>query len=157
MFDSFSEITLNEKLKEKATVAFVLKPTSAKRAIKDKKVSWEIKNLSLSPKLIVEYIPKRRFPLDKPSNGKIINDSGRIKLTWDNPDHPDFKGVKVIKNAYRKPLSSHDGQKLYAGSDDYTYDDFGAKDIDKYYAIFTYDDVPNYSEPIIVEYKANKE
>jgi len=155
MFDTFAEITLNEKLKNKSTVAFVLKPTSSKRAIKDKQVSWEVKNIALSPKLIVEHIPKRRYPLDKITNAKLINDNGRIKLTWDNPEDDDFKGVKVIKNAYRAPLSSHDGQKLYAGTDNYTYDDFGAKDIDKYYAIFTYDDVPNYSEPIILEYKAN--
>lgn len=63
-------------------------------------------------------------------------------------------GIKVIKNPYRKPLSSHDGQKIYAGKDNYTYDEFGAKDKNKYFAIFTYDDVPNYSEPIILEYKA---
>lgn len=155
MFDTFAEMTLNDKLKDKATIAFVLKPTSSKRAIKDKKVSWEVKNIALSPKLIVEHIPKRRYPIDKVTNAKLINDNGRIKLTWENPEDDDFKGVKVIKNAYRPPLSSHDGQKLYAGTDEYTYDDFGAKDIDKYYAIFTYDDVPNYSEPIILEYKAN--
>ena len=72
MFDSFSEITLNEKLKEKATVAFVLKPTSSKRAIKDKKVSWEIKNLSLSPKLIVEYIPKKFSRISRRKNRNRI-------------------------------------------------------------------------------------
>ena len=81
-------------------------------------------------------------------------DNGKVKISWTNPEDIDFKGVKVIKNAYRVPLSSHDGQKLYAGVDSYTFDDFGAKDVSKYYAIFTYDDVPNYSEPIILEYKA---
>ena len=30
-----------------------------------------------------------------------------------------------------------------------TFDDFGAIVIPKYYAIFTYDNVPNYSEAII--------
>jgi hypothetical protein len=48
--------------------------------------------------------------------------------------------------------TSQNGQKLYAGADEYTLDDFGATDINKYYAIFTYDNVPNYSEPIILEY-----
>lgn len=111
------------------------------------------KNQSLSPKLIVEHIPRRRVAVEKVSNAKLIKENGKIKLTWDNPNDPAFKGVKVIKNAYRKPFSTHDGQKLYAGADNYTFDDFGgAKDIVKYYAIFTYDDVPNYSEPTIIEY-----
>ncbi len=151
-FDTFSEITLNEKLKEKSNVSFVLKPTSSIRGIKNKSVSWEVKNQSLSPKLIVEHIPRRRVAVEKVSNAKLIKENGKIKLTWDNPNDPAFKGVKVIKNAYRKPFSTHDGQKLYAGADNYTFDDFGAKDIVKYYAIFTYDDVPNYSEPTIIEY-----
>ena len=152
-FDSFSEITLNEKLKSKSDVAFVLKPTSSKKANKNKRVSWEIKNQSLSPKLIVEHIPKRRFPVEAVKNVQLSQENGKIKITWDNPNDSELKGVKVIKNAYRKPFSTHDGQKLYAGLDSYTYDDFGAKDIDKYYAVFAYDEVPNYSEPVIIEYK----
>ncbi|WP_419769844.1 MAG: M14 family zinc carboxypeptidase [Candidatus Marinarcus sp.] len=154
VFDSFSEIILNEKLKEKADITLVLKPTSAQKVIKDKSVSWEISNHNLSPKLVVEHIPKRRYPVSKVNNAQLIMEAGKIKVMWENPKESDFVGAKVIKNAFRKPLSPQDGQKLYAGTDNYTYDDFGAKDIDKYYAIFTYDDVPNYSEPIILEYKA---
>ncbi len=110
-FDTFSEITLNEKLKNKSNVSFVLKPTSSKKAIKDKNVSWEVKNKSLSPKLILEHIPKRREPVKKVTNAKILKENGKIKITWDNPKEDGFKGVKVIKNAYRKPYSTHDGQK----------------------------------------------
>jgi carboxypeptidase T len=154
MFDSFSEIILNEKLKNKSSVAFVLKPTSSVKVIKDKNVSWESKNSSLCPKLIIEYIPKRRYPIEKVTNAQLVLENGKIKISWTNPKDNDLKGVKVIKNPFRKPLSPQDGQKLYAGMDEYTFDDFGAKDINKYYAIFTYDDVPNYSEPIILEYIA---
>lgn len=153
-FDTFAEITLNEKLKTKSDISFVLKPTSSKKSIKNVNVSWEIKNQLLSPKLIIEHIPKRRFPLPKVTNAKISQENGKIKLTWDNPKDESLKGVKVIKNAYRIPYSTHDGQKLYSGLDEYTFDDFGAKDIDKYYALFTYDEVPNYSEPVVIEYKA---
>ena len=156
MFDTFSEKILNEKVKDKTNVSFVLKPTSSKKVLKDKKVSWEIKNISLSPKLIIEHIPKRRIPLAQVKNAKIFEDNGKVKITWENPVDIDFVGVKVIKNPFRAPYSSYDGQKLYAGKDVYTYDDFGAMDIDKYYAIFTYDDVPNYSKPIILKYSANK-
>jgi hypothetical protein len=154
VFDSFAEIVLNEKLKAKADISFVLKPTSSNKTLKDKYVSWEVNNNSLCPKLIIEHIPKRRLPIEQVKNVKLSIENGKIKVTWDNPIHTDFVGVKVIKNRYRKPLSHQDGQKLYAGTDEYTFDDFGAKDIDKYYAVFTYDDVPNYSKPIIVEYKA---
>ncbi|MCP4970772.1 MAG: zinc carboxypeptidase [Arcobacter sp.] len=151
-FDTFSENVLNDKLKAKSKISFVLKPTSSKKVIKNKTVSWEINNSCLSPKLILEHIQKRRFPIEEVKNAKIIKENGKIKITWDNPENENLAGIKVIKNAYRPPHSSHDGQKLYAGHDDYTYDDFGAKDIEKYYAIFTYDDVPNYSKPVIIKY-----
>lgn len=154
LFDSFSERMLNEKLNEKADISFILNPTSSKKGIKDKKVSWEIKNQTLSPKLIIEHIPKRRFPLKSVTNLKTIVENGKIKLTWKNPSNNSLVGVKVIKNPHRKPINHQDGTKIYAGKDDYTFDDFGAKDINKYYAVFTYDNVPNYSEATIVEYKA---
>jgi len=153
MFDEFANRTLNQKLKERSDVAFVLKPTSSKKALKDKTISWETTNKELSPKLVIEHIHKRRSPVAQVKNAKIINENGKIKLIWDNPEDKDFRGVKVIKNPYRAPISHKDGQKLYAGRDNYTYDDFGAKDINKYFSIFTYDDVPNYSKPIIVKYK----
>jgi hypothetical protein len=152
IFDSYSEIVLNEKLKNKSDIAFVLKPTSALKNLKNKKVSWETKNISLEPKLIIEHIPKRRFPIEQVSNLSLSIENSKIKLNWTNPKNGDLKGVKVIKNAFRKPVSHQDGQKLYAGMDEYTYDDFGATDINKYYAVFTYDDVPNYSQAVIIEY-----
>lgn len=153
MFDEFANRTLNQKLKERGDVKFVLKATSSKKAIKDKIVSWETDDKELSAKLIVEYIPKRRYPVSQVKNAKIIDEDGKIKLTWDNPKDKDFRCVKVVKNPYRPPISHKDGQKLYAGPDNYTYDDFGAKDITKYYSIFTYDDVPNYSTPVVLMYK----
>ena len=152
MFDTFAEIELNKKLQDKSNVAFVLKPTSSKKILKDSIVNWATQDDDLSPKLIIEYIPKRRNPVDVIKNLKILKDNGKIKLTWDNPDHRDFAGVKVIKNPFREPYSNNDGQKLYAGKDNYTYDNFGATDIEKYYAVYTYDEVPNYSKPIIIKY-----
>jgi len=152
MFDSFAEIELNKKLQDKSSIAFVLKPTSAKKVIKNSVVNWATQDDELSPKLIIEYIPKRRNPVNTIENLKLLKEDGKIKLTWDNPKDKDFGGVKVIKNAFREPFSNNDGQKLYAGRDNYTYDDFGALDIEKYYAVFTYDEVPNYSEPVIIKY-----
>jgi hypothetical protein len=155
MFDSFAEMELNKKLREKSDVTFILKPTSSKKILKNKKISWEIKDHELAPKLIIEYVPRRRFAIDTISNLRLIKENNKIKLMWDNPDHKDFVGVKVIKNAFRAPYSHMDGQKIYAGKDSYTFDDFGAKDIVKYYAVFTFDSVPNYSQPIIIKYEPN--
>jgi len=33
----------------------------------------------------------------------------------------------------------------------YTFDNFGDKDVHKFYAVFSYDDVPNFSEPVTLE------
>ena len=155
MFDSFARIELNKKLKFKEDINFILKPTSSKKTLKDKTISWELENNELCPKLIIEYISKRRFPIEEVQNEMISCENNKIKLSWLNPSHNDLKGVKVIKNAFRAPLSHKDGQKLYAGSDEFTFDEFGAKDVDKYYAIFTYDDVPNYSKAVIIKYSKN--
>lgn len=152
MFDTFAEIAINKKLQDKSNVILVLTPTSAKKVTKNTCVSWEAEVPDLAPKLIIEHIPKRRNPVDQVTNAKITTVNGKMKLTWDNPTCNDFKGTKVVKNAYRPPLSHVDGQKIYAGTDNHTIDDFGAKDIEKYFSIFTYDDVPNYSEPVVVKY-----
>ncbi|NQY25126.1 MAG: peptidase [Campylobacteraceae bacterium] len=156
MFDSFAQIELNKKLKNKVDVSFILKATSSKKFIKNKTISWELLNNDLAPKLIIEHITKRRFPIKEVENAKIINDNGKVKIIWENPKDKELKGVLVIKNPYRAPLSQVDGQKLYAGNDEFTYDEFGSKDISKYYAIFTYDDVPNYSKPVFIRYEAKK-
>jgi len=78
-----------------------------------------------------------------------------IKLSWKNPKDEAFKGVIVVKNPFHIPSSPYDGQKLYGGKDAYTYDNFGALDESKYYAVFTYDDVPNFSEPCSVFYRVD--
>lgn len=153
VFDTFARNQLNEKLREKANVAFVLKPTTSHKIQQNKIVHWLAHDNDLSPKLIIEYIPKRRYAVEKINNPKILKENGKIKLTWENPKNKDFAGVKVIKNPFRKPYSNNDGQKIYAGKDNYTFDSFGATDIPKYYALYTYDDVPNYSDPIIIKYK----
>ena len=153
MFDSYAEIELNQKLQDKSSVAFVLKPTSSKKVIKDRQITWETKDSELSPKLIIEHIPKRRYALDTVKDVKCSLENGKIKLQWKNPEHKDFVGVKVIKNPFRIPYSHIDGQKIYAGMDNYTFDDFGAKDITKYYAVFTYDNVPNYSQPVYIKFE----
>ena len=75
-----------------------------------------------------------------------------IKLQWRTPDDEFFRGVVVVKNPFRVPCSPYDGQKIYGGLDNYTFDNFGDVDTDKYYAVFSYDEVPNFSEVNYIKY-----
>jgi hypothetical protein len=45
-----------------------------------------------------------------------------------------------------------DGVKIYGGTATYTFDNFASFDKEKYYAVFAYDDVPNFSEPAVIKY-----
>lgn len=151
-FATFSLLHLNEARKRREKVHFRLRPTTSRTLKLENLVEWHTKDKSKAPLLVIQYLKKRRQPVPKVSNLRISDDNGQIKLSWDNPLHDDFRGVRVIRNAFREPRSPYDGDKLYGGQDEYTYDTFGAKDISKYYAVFTYDDVPNYSEATVVHY-----
>ena len=145
IFDTFSLDELQKRVDKEVT--FVIRASSNNISLKNRGVEWNIKDEVLSPKLIIEYI-------EKPLNNNLevtnlrysLNSHNKILLQWDNPKSDDFKGVRVIKNPFRVPQNPFDGQKLYGGKDNYTIDSFGAIDIDKYYAVFTYDEVPNYSK-----------
>lgn len=152
-FSSFSLQHLNELMKSREKAYFILRPTSSRPIKEDNIAEWHVQDKEKAPCLYIHSIPKRRYPVAKVSNLKWQHENGKLKLTWDNPLNDDFRGVRVIKNAFREPKSPYDGDKLYGGKDNYTYDSFGARDISKYYAVFTYDEVPNYSEPAVVKYE----
>lgn len=75
---------------------------------------------------------------------------------WNIPEDEDFVGTYVVRNRFHPPTNHLDGDKIYAGRDNYTFDDFGSTAMDKYFALFTYDNVPNYSKPVIIEYKGEE-
>jgi len=154
LFDSYGIQEFGNRLKEKRPVAFLLRPSSAQKLVKNSIVEWHSSHPEYTPKLVIEFLHKRKKPVSSVSDLKYTISNGKIKLSWKNPTDKDFKGVFVIKNPFREPISPYDGDKLYGGPDNWTYDDFGALDVDKYYAVFTYDDVPNFSEPVILKYKA---
>ena len=150
IFDHYSRLALEDVHKANKNAKFIIKPTSSD--IKDHIVDWHGKDSKNSVKLVVKYINRRKVAVSQVTNLKVQNEKGQIKLTWDNPTDEDFKGVYVVRNRFHTPKNHLDGDKIYAGGDNYTYDDFGNINIDKYYAAFTYDDVPNYSEPVIINY-----
>jgi len=153
----FDKHAISEMLKnadEHSKVVFIVSASSQKSFCKGQSVNWcDIKRVK-RPSLVINYIKKRRNAPLAVENlvTKIENDM--IKLEWDYPNDDACKGFLVVKNRFRVPCSPYDGQKLYGGSDNYTYDNFGDKNIEKYYAVFSYDDVPNFSKVEYIKYKS---
>ncbi len=156
IFDTYVIQELIDATSEGQKLRFIIYATSHKSFAKSCSVSFVDKKLAHKPKLVVNYIKKRRNGVAKVSNLRYSTENNMIRLDWDNPKDEAFGGVIVIKNRFHVPCSPYDGQKLYGGTASYTYDNFGAKDIDKYYAVFTYDDVPNFSEATSLKYEGSK-
>jgi predicted deacylase len=150
IFDNYSRLALENVHKEKKIAKFVIRPTSSD--IKNHIVNWHCVDSKNSVRLTVHYIKRRRDPIESISNLKlsIDNDTDKIKLNWDNPVTDDFIGVFVVRNRFHIPKNHLDGDKIYAGKDNYTQDSLGNKNIAKYYTVFSYDNVPNYSKPISI-------
>ena len=152
IFDSASRLELENFHEQSKPVAFLIRPTLAS-ATKNHIIDWYDKKSPEVVKLIIKYIRRRKEAVAPVKNLKATIEKGMVKLTWENPNDEDFVGAYVVRNRFHPPKNPHDGVKLYAGKDNYTYDNFGNTKIAKYYAVFTYDDVPNYSEPIILRYE----
>jgi len=145
-FDTLSKNVLDEMHQEGKTLKLVIKPTSALGA-RNRITKW-----SDDVELIVKYIEKRRNPVASVENIKISKENKMIKLSWDRVDDDALSGYYVVRNSFHPPKHFMDGVKLYGGKDTWTYDNFASFDKEKYYAVFSYDDVPNFSKPAIVRY-----
>jgi len=148
IFDHYSKLALEDVHRENKIAKFVIRPTYSD--IKNHIVKWHGKDSNNSVKLVVNYIKRRKEPIESISNLSLSLENDKIKLNWSNPNNEDFRGVYVVRNRFHIPKNHLDGDKIYAGKDNYTYDDFGNKNIAKYYSVFAYDNVPNYSEPLYV-------
>lgn len=155
VFDKYTISEIEERVEstqDDEKLIFVMYATSEKSFCKNESVSWLDSKRFNRPRLTINYIKKRRQGVEKVSDLRYSLDNGQIRLDWKNPDDDAFRGVLVVKNPFHVPSNPYDGQKLYGGRDSYTYDSFGSKEVHKYYAVFTYDDVPNFSEATFVEY-----
>jgi len=146
---AIEEMLINAQENSKAV--FVISASSHKSFCKSQNIDWCDSKRENRPSLIINYIKKRRTAPKVVENLRHSIENGIIKLEWDRVNDESSKGVIVIKNPFKIPSSPYDGQKLYGGSDNYTYDNFGEKDIHKYYAVYSYDDVPNFSKPQYIE------
>jgi len=145
-FDTLSKIALDEMHQEGKTLKLVIKPTSS-LGMKDRIVEW-----SSDAELVVKYIDKRRNPVAAVENLTLSKENKMIKLSWDKVEDEALSGYYVVRNSFHTPKHFMDGVKIYGGKDTWTYDNFGSFDKEKYYAVFSYDDVPNFSEAATLKY-----
>jgi hypothetical protein len=145
-FDTLSKMVLNEMHQEGKTLKLIIKPTSS-LGVKNRIIEW-----NSDVELIVKYIEKRRTPVAQVENLKITKENKMIKLSWDSVNDEALKGYYVVRNSFHTPKHFMDGVKIYGGQDIYTYDNFASFDKEKYYAVFSYDNVPNFSEPAMIKY-----
>ncbi len=150
IFDQYSKLALEEKQKNGEEAKFVIHPTSV--LSRDHLINWSNKGKK-SAKLMVKYIKRRKNPLPSVVNLNYKIEGKKIKLMWDKIEDNDLVGYYVVRNRWHTPKNPFDGVKLYAGVDNYTFDIFGSTKIDKYFAVFTYDNVPNFSQGTTIEYK----
>ena len=156
VFDTYAIEEMLNYTTQSAKVIFIISASSQKPFCKSQSVSWGDSKRGKRPSLVINYIKKRRNPPKSVENLRYSIDNGIIKLQWDIPNDDAYKGAIVVKNPFKVPCSAYDGQKLYGGMDNYTYDNFGDKNTPKYYAVFSYDDVPNFSKPTFIEFNFNE-
>ena len=152
VFDTYAIEEMLHRTKESDKAVFIISASSENPFSKLQNIDFIDAKKINKPSLVINYMKKSHKAPNSVDNLKQTIENGTIKLTWENPKD-NFSGVIVVKNPFRVPCSPYDGQKLYGGSDNYTYDNFGDTNVDKYYAVFSYDDVPNFSNPEIIEYK----
>jgi hypothetical protein len=143
--DAYAVSRLEDSWEKGWPVAFAIVATSAMRLAKNTIAEWHNGKNDEAPRLVLNLLNRRRGPVADVTQLILHRDGDVLKLSWDNPTDPDFRGVIVVKNSFRVPKSPYDGQKIYGGQDNYTTDRFGSDDVEKYYAVFTYDWVPNFS------------
>ncbi|WP_305405708.1 M14 family metallopeptidase [Photobacterium leiognathi] len=154
MFDSSARQHLEDVISRGQALNLIIRATSASRH-ENAMVTWFNSDSEKCPQLVIEYIERRKKPVAAPTDLNATLVDGATKLTWKKPDDPDFVGVYVVRNCFHPPRTPLDGVKLYAGKDEYTFDRFGNANIPKFYSVFSYDNVPNYSEPVTLQFSSD--
>ncbi len=152
IFDKHTIEEMLQNAEKNSKVVFIISSSSQKSMTRSQTISWCDSKRVKRPSLVINYIKKRRIAPDKVNNLRYSCENDIVKLEWEAPNDDGYKGAIVVKNPFKIPCSPYDGQKLYGGTDNYTYDNFGDKNTKKYYAVFSYDDVPNFSKPAFIEY-----
>ena len=157
IFDSSARNRLEELYLQERQLRLVILPTSESNLV-DTKVIWKdlVSEESVTPKLMLTYIERRKVALPSPTDFNATVENNTVKLTWKAPQDAALVGCYVVRNSFHPPRNPFDGVKLYAGQDGYTYDRFGNANLPKFYSIFSYDDIPNYSAPATLSFSSQE-
>ncbi len=74
---------------------------------------------------------------------------GQIELHWQPPGNADYAGVRIMRRTDHFPLSPGDGNLLYQGNDTIFVDTVVNANTTYFYSAFSYDSIPNYSDPAL--------
>ena len=151
IFDSYCRQELERLYSENKPCYFIIRATTISDGCNGL-VDWHNESNDHEAKLVIKYIERSKVRPVTPVNLQTKLENGMVKLTWTNPECEDFVGSFVVRNRFHPPKSPLDGVKIYAGKDEYTYDNFGNANVPKFYSVFSYDDVPNYSIPASIAY-----
>jgi hypothetical protein len=90
------------------------------------------------------------MPPAPPENLSVLVGDGQVALSWKNPSALDFVRVVVVRKIGSPPTSLTDGTVVYEGSGEQFVDTGLTNGKTYHYALFAYDEVPNYSVPALV-------
>lgn len=89
------------------------------------------------------------IPPVNPSGFAALAGTNSITLSWTNPTDPDFAAVKIMRSTTGYPATPSDGDLVYQGSAEATFDASVSLDVTYYYTIFARDTSLNYSSGAI--------
>ena len=85
-----------------------------------------------------------------PSNAKISRSGNQVVITWSNPTDSDFKGIVIARKENSSPASRTDGSIVYNNNLQNLVDSIDSTKT-FYYAVYSYDNNNNYSQPVILK------
>ena len=71
-----------------------------------------------------------------------------VNLTWTNPQDGDLFGIRIMRKTDTPPANPQDGDVVFQGNSTAFIDGTAIAGTSYYYALFTYDEVPNYSSGV---------
>ena len=108
VFDGLAIEELVSSVNKHEKLVFVIYTTSEKTYSKSQSVRWMDAKRLVRPKLLINYIKKRRFGVAPVDGLRTSIEQGMIRLDWKNPVDDAFRGVVVVKNPFHIPSSPLD-------------------------------------------------
>jgi hypothetical protein len=85
-----------------------------------------------------------------PGNFRGVVENNAVRLNWDNPSHPAFARVDIVRKEGSQPVSPTDGSLVYQGNATQATDSSVTPGNSYYYAAYSVDTASNFSSPAYV-------